>query len=299
MADPKTPSLMVTGAGGHLGRRVVELLLASNAGRVVAGSRHPDRLDALAAKGVETRRVDFDDPESLTAAFKGVDRLLIISTDALGPPGRRLRQHKAAVGAAAEAGVKHVVYTSMPRPEPGSPIPFAPDHDETEQALAAGPFGRTVLRNAWYTDGLLGALPPRLASGRWFTSAGDGRIAYVTREDCAQVAAKVLASESSANALYDITGPQALTTGEVAEIAGEVLGKPITVVPVSDEQLAQGLAGAGLPPFVVELLVAGDANTRAGRAGTVSDDVKTILGREPQSLREFLTANRSAFQPTP
>ena len=130
------PTFLVTGAGGHLGRRIVELLLEAKARRVIAASRDPAKVVDLAAKGAETRRADFDDPASLDAAFKGVDRLLIVSTDDVVTPGKRLRQHTAAVEAAARARIGHVVYTSMPNPEPGSLIPFAPDHYGTEQALA-------------------------------------------------------------------------------------------------------------------------------------------------------------------
>ena len=126
-----TPTFLVTGAAGHLGRATVEHLLGAKAGKVIAASRDPAKLADLAAKGAETRRADFDDPASLDAAFQGVDRLLIISTDDVATPGKRQRQHKAAIDAAARAHIGHVVYTSMPNPEPGSLIPFAPDHYET------------------------------------------------------------------------------------------------------------------------------------------------------------------------
>src|SRR5580692_12796826 len=109
-----TPTFLVTGASGHLGRGVVETLLAAKAGATSAASRDPTKLSELAAKGAQTRRIDFDDPASLEAALKGVDRLLIVSTDDVLTPGKRLRQQSAAVEAAARARVGHVVYTSMP-----------------------------------------------------------------------------------------------------------------------------------------------------------------------------------------
>src|SRR5689334_9931004 len=106
-------TLLVTGASGHLGRRVIELLLESNAGHLIATTRSPDKLAGLAARGVEVRQADFDDPGSLAAAFAGADRLLLISTDALDGTDRRIVQHGNAVAAAEQAGVKHVVYTSL------------------------------------------------------------------------------------------------------------------------------------------------------------------------------------------
>jgi NAD(P)H dehydrogenase (quinone) len=205
-----------------------------------------------------------------------------------------LAQHKAAVEAARKAGVKHVVYTSMPKPD-DSLVPFAPDHLGTEQALAASGVGWTILRNTWYQENLFMALPGVLVSGKWFTSAGEGRVAHVSREDCARTAAAVLASEKTNNSRLDVSGPQALTTAEVAATVTSVTGKQIEVVQVSDEQLKQGLIAAGIPEFVAPLLVAFDANTRAGKVNIVSDTVEKLTGKSPQTLRSFLIEHKAAL----
>src|SRR5207249_3678118 len=113
-------TLLVSGASGYLGRRVIELLLASNAAQLIATTRSPDKLADLVARGVEVRQADFDDPASLATAFAGADRLLLISTDAVDSTDRRQVQHRTAIKAAEQAGVKHVAYTSLTRPEPGS-----------------------------------------------------------------------------------------------------------------------------------------------------------------------------------
>src|SRR5690606_30150061 len=135
--------------------------------------------------------------------------------------------------------VKHLLYTSMLNPE-GSLIPFAPDHLETEQAIEDSGLDYTILRVSWYAENLLGSLPNVLASGKWFSSAGDGRINYVPREDVARAAAAALASRSGVKERLDITGPAPLRIGEIAAIAAQISGKPIEVVPVSDEQIAAG-----------------------------------------------------------
>ena len=117
MSDSSS-TLFVTGASGQLGRRVVELLLEKKAGPIIVGTRTPEKLASFAARGVEVRKADFADPKSLVAAFRGAQRLLLISTSALFPEGLRLSQHRAAVAAAVEAQVRHVVYTSGPAPHP-------------------------------------------------------------------------------------------------------------------------------------------------------------------------------------
>src|SRR2546427_4337330 len=109
----KNRTLLVTGASGRLGRRVVELLADSRADRLVATTRNPDRLADVAKQGVDVRRADFDDPKSLPAAFAGADRLLLVSTDAVDFPGRRIEQHRAAIAAAKAAGGGTTRFTSF------------------------------------------------------------------------------------------------------------------------------------------------------------------------------------------
>lgn len=291
-------TLLITGAAGQLGQRVISHLLDAHAvapARIVTATRNPEKLSSLASKGVKVRKADFEDVASLAAAFAGVDRVLLISTDAIDRPGRRLSQHKAAIEAAKNAGVKHVVYTSMPNPE-DSLITFAPDHLGTEQALTSSGLGWTILRNSWYMENLFMSLPSVLASGKWFTSTGNGKVAHVSRDDCARAAAAVLASKGIANARYDITGPQKHTVAQIAAQVSEVSGKPIEVIQVSDEQLTEGTQAAGLPELVATLLTSFDANTRAGKVDLVSNAVEQLTGKAPQTLRDFLIANRAALK---
>lgn len=290
--------LLVTGASGHLGRRVVELLLESpdrRGRKLVALTRSPEKLAELAARGVDVRAADFDHPATLAAAFAGVERALIISTDALDPPGRRLAQHSAAVQAARAAGVRHAVYTSLIRPDPESPIRLAPDHWGTETALRESGIGYTVLRNSMYTDYLLMGLPHALATGQLVNAYGDGAVSYVTREDCARAAAAALAAPFEGTAVLDVTGPAALTQAELASIASDVTGKPLKYVAVDAETATQNLQRAGLPRPIAELLISFEVAGTRGRLAVVSSAVRELTGEAPRSVRDFLTAHRSAL----
>jgi NAD(P)H dehydrogenase (quinone) len=291
MANSEQPRLLVTGANGKLGRRTVDLLLTAGARNLVAASRDPAKLAGLT--GVETRRADFDDPASLDAAFAGIDRLLIISTDRIDVPGLRLKQHRNAVAAAVRAGVKHVLYTSMLNPD-HSLIPFAPDHLGTEQAIEQSGLDYSILRVSWYAENLLGSLPGVLASGQWFTSAGNGRIAYVPREDVARACAGALTSRSGVRERLDLTGPAQQTIAEIAAIATTVFGKKIDVVQISDDQLGKGVLAAGVPAAYVPLIVATDASIRGGHFDVPTDAVRRLTGTDAQSVESYLTANRAA-----
>lgn len=291
-----TDTLLVTGASGQLGRLVLDALLAAGAApaSIVATTRDTARLAGYAARGVSVRAADFDDPASLDAAFAGAARVLIISTDALDRPGRRLAQHRAAVEAARKAGARHILYTSMPQPE-DSLVTFAPDHLGTEQAIKATGIPYTILRDGWYAENLLMSLPHALATGIWHTATGNGRIAHITRADTAAAIAAAVLNAGEESRTYTLTGAKSRTAEEIAAVLSAATGKPLEVVHVSDTQLAEGLKAAGLPEGFIPTVVSFDANTREGKIALVTDDAKTLIGREPTSLEDFAAANKAAL----
>ena len=291
------PALLVTGASGHLGRRTLQFLLDAKAGHIVAGTRDPAKLADLAAKGVEVRALDFDEPATLAEAVKGIDRMLLISTDAVGRPGGRHAQHRAAIEAAAKAVVGHVLYTSVPAPYPSETDLVPDDHYWTEQSLAASPLGWTVLRNNVYADMILLGLPHAIAAGQLITATGNGGRSYVTREDCARTAAAALASDFSGRRILDVTGPAALTQAELAAIASDLTGRPVAHISVGPEELRKGMIASGMPAGLADVLVYFDGAAAQGYHGIVVPTVETLTGRPPTSVRTFLTANRAALRP--
>lgn len=295
MSENQQPVLLVTGASGQLGRRVVELLLAANAGPIIATTRTPEKLADFVARGVTVREASFEAPETLAQAFAGADRLLLISTDAVDGTDRRARQHVTAVRAAQAAGVKHVIYTSLTNPGPDSPVLLAPDHYATETALSESTLGWTVLRNNVYADMLPQSLAQAVQLGQLFSAAGDGRIGYVTREDCAQAAAAALASDFEGRRVLDITGPAAVSQAELAELASQLSGKPVTYVPLPVPVLVENLVAAGLPPFVAELLTSFDAAAAQGCLDVASGDFEQLTGHRPTPVADFLAANRDVI----
>lgn len=297
MSETQGTTLLVTGASGNLGRRVVELLLEAGAGQIIATTRTPDALADLASRGVIVRRADFDDPASLVEAFAGADRLLLISTAIFGE--QRVKQHLAAIKAAEDAGVKHVIYTSLMNPGPDSPIILAPDHYATETALSNSGLSWTVLRENLYTETLIQALAGAVQMGQLFSAAGDGKAAYITREDCARASAAALASSFDGRRTLDITGPEALSQADLAKLASELSGKSVTYVPLEAGVMIDNMVAAGLPPFIAELLVSFNTAVAQGKLENVSSAVEDLTGQKSTSVAEFLAAHVEALQGTP
>ena len=295
MTDAKQ-TLLVTGASGQLGRRVVELLLERDAGTVIAMTRDPGKLDDLAKRGVEVRKGDFDDGSTLPAAFAGVDRALLISTDAVGRPGGRKQHHRVAVDAAAAAGVKHIVYTSGPSPHPDPDFAIADDHYWSEQAIAASPVGGwTMLRNNLYAEVALMGLVNAVASGKLMTATHGGARSYVTREDCARAAAAALANSFDGQRILDVTGPAAVTQAELAAMASAITGRQVDLVDMSGEALRETLNGFGMPEAVVAMILGFDRETAQGYYAITTPVVETLTGRAPTPLRAFLESNRESL----
>jgi len=284
--------IVVSGASGQLGRRAVQLLLELVAvDEVVAVSRTPDRAADL---GVATRRADFDDPDGLVTAFAGAQRLLLISTGEVRTDGYRVRQHTNAIRAASRAGVEYVVYTSLTgadRPDHPVGAPMA-DHAATERALAESGLAYTVLRNNMYTDLLLYAAPVAVASGVLASNRGAGATGYVTRDDCAATAAALLVHGGHRERLLDVTGPAAVTDGQVAAMLTEVTGRLVRHQGLTDEQVVADAIGHGRPPLIAQTVAGFGRAAREGLFDVVTDVVERIGGRRPTSVADFLTAQR-------
>lgn len=297
MTNIQNGPFIVTGASGQLGRQVITNLLDAGVGPIIAISRSPEKLADLADKGVEARQGDFNDAASLATAFAGGKRILIISTDDL-EPGKRLAAHANAIAAAKNAGIAHIVYTSLAKPEEGNPITFTADHRETEALIKQSGAGYTILRNNLYTDLLLMGGGQSIGMGKHFAAAAQGGTGYVTRADCARAAAVALMQESSSSIL-NITGPASVTQGDVAKMFSGIAGNDIPYIPISGDDLVQAMVGNGLPEFMANVFASFDLAMAEGYLDVVSGDLKALTGKEGQSASDFLNENKAALLAPP
>lgn len=274
--------IAVSGASGKLGQLVVATLLKGGVRDVVALSRSPERI--LGDERVERRFVDFDEPQSLEPALADVSRLVLISTDALGADGRRVRQHRAAIEAAERAGVEHVVYTSMLHADTSPLKMMVADHWATEVALAESPLGHTVLRHAFYDDLAKGILARADETGVFLHAAGAGRVAYVSRGQCALAAAVAASDGFVGRRRFDVTGPMALSMDELAEMASRQRGRPYRGVAVASDELVSRLVSGGMPEMQAQVMAMIDVGIAAGAMEPASGDFTALTGTKAPSL---------------
>lgn len=273
LSQPEKEKVMiaVTGVSGHLGRLVVEALLAkTKAANIIALVRNPDSVADLAACGVTARKADYDDPQSYVDALEGVDKLLLVSSSAV---GQRAAQHKAVIDAAKTNGVKLVAYTSILRADT-SPILLAAEHKETEAMLAASGLDHVLLRNGWYNENYTENLAPVLEHKAVIGHAGEGRVAAASRADYAAAAAAVLLSDDDQSGkIYELAGDTDFSLADYAANVAKAAGKEITYVDMPQQAYAEALTDAGVPEGFANVLADADA---ALRAGWLSDDSKTL-----------------------
>jgi NAD(P)H dehydrogenase (quinone) len=274
----------VSGASGKLGQGVVAELVKRGGHEVVAISRTPDK----AAAGAQGRFGDYDRPESLAQAYAGLDRLLLIPTSEMAR-GRRGAQNLAAIDAAVQAGVGHVVFMSAVGTRREEEPSVGASYWQGEQRLIATAPKWSILRMNYYAEAL--AQEAQMSAGqRVLTGFAENRVAFVARDDVAAAAAGLLAGEGHEGAIYNATGPERLSAAERAALIAEVTGKPMGFVTITEEQLRGGMAQMGLPEDVANAVASIQASFAAGAFDIVTGDVERLSGRAPKPLRDVFAA---------
>ena len=279
-------TVLVTAASGHLGRLVLDSLLARGvpAADIRAGARTPGSLAGYADRGVDVVQLDYNDPASAAAAVKGVDRVLLISGSEV---GRRVEQHRRVIDAARAAGVQHLIYTSAPKAN-DTTLVLAPEHRATEELVRTSGIPFTVLRNNWYTENYAQDLATARATGTLVTSAGDGRVASAARADYAEAAAVVLTQDGHQGQVYELGGDDAWDFDTLAAAFTEVLDRPVEVRQVSTEEHVAILEQAGLDVGTAGFVASLDANIRDGELAATDGTLARLIGRPTTPLAHAL-----------
>ena len=280
--------IAVTGASGHLGRLVVEALIARNTptNRIVAVVRDPQKVADFASRGVEVRRADYAQKDSLEAAFKGVECLLLVSSNEV---NQRLTQHENVINAARKSGVNFLAYTSILKAD-ASEMLLAADHKATEQIIRESGIAFAFLRNSWYFENYTDQFASILEHGAVFGSAGQGRVSAASRADYAKAAAIVLTSENHENKVYELGGDNAFTLEELAAEISKKTKREILYRDLPVEQYAQAIIGAGFPEPVARVLADADLGIKRGDLLVNSGDLRRLTNRPTTTLAEAVAA---------
>jgi uncharacterized protein YbjT (DUF2867 family) len=264
--------------------------LRANGAPVRAFVRDPEKAASTLGSDVDLAIGDFDDPPTVRRALEGIDSVLLTASD--GP--QKVAHETSLIDIIAAEGESRVVKLSTV----GAGTADGPQfdvHGQIEAHLEGSGLPWTLLRSSYYMTNLLGSADAIKNTDMLFAPVGDAQVAMIDPRDVAAVAARALTEDGHLGNSYVLTGPQAITFGDVAAHLSEVTGRSITFVDVPEEAAREQLNGAGLPEFLVELIIGSCRALRAGVAAEVTDEVRKLTGRTARGFAEFARDHAAWF----
>lgn len=278
--------IVVTGANGKLGRRVVEELLKRiPAGDIGVSVRDVNTAQDLKERGVRVRQGNFDDSESLLNAFEEASQVLIISSHSLGEVA--VRQHQTAIDSAKKAGVSRLLYTSQMFSSATSHFPPMNVHAATEEMLKSSGMAFTSLRNGFYSASAMMWMGDALKTGE-LIAPEDGPVAWTSHSDLAEATAVILTEQRYDGITPHLTTSEAIDMDMIASIASKVLDRPIRRIVVSDDEYRNHLMSRGLPEAMVGMLTGMFQASRQGDFSQTNPALENLIGRSPVNFTDFL-----------
>ena len=278
--------IIVTGATGALNGATVDHLLEHvSASDIVVAARDMAKAQRFADLGIEVRRADYADAASLPAAFDGADQLLLVSSS--DPKADAVSLHHAAIDAATQVGVGRILYTSHQGASSDSPFEPCRNHAATEKLLAASGTAWTSLRNGYYAHSLARSIGDWRETGL-ITVPVDGPISWTARDDSAEAAAVILAAGRGYDGPVTLTASEAPTFADVAAMASDATGRDVRLDVVGDDAWIAAQVAAGQPEFFARFVLGMYQAADGGFFAATDPLLATLLGREPQTVRQLL-----------
>ncbi len=280
--------IVVTGATGQLGRLVIaELLKTRPATELIAAVRSPEKAKDLAALGLNIRQADYDQSATLEKAFKGAEKVLLISSSDV---GRRVPQHRAVIEAAKRAGVSLLAYTSLLHADTSPLTVLGEEHRATEALLQDSGLPAVLLRNGWYNENYAMGIPAAIANHSLAGCAGDGLISSAARADYAAAAAAVLSGTGHAGKIYELAGDNAYTLTELAAEITRQSGTAVGYVNLTQAGYQELLKQAGLPEPVAAMLADSATGTAKGGLFDNGRQLSRLIGRPTTPMAATVAA---------
>jgi uncharacterized protein YbjT (DUF2867 family) len=282
--------ILVTGATGKVGREVVRQLTADGV-PARALVRDPTAASFLRLPGVEVVAGDLGRPETLPAAFAGIDRVFLATPAA--PDQVQLQSN--ALEAARRSGARRIVKVSVAGgPDAGTQI--GRWHWATEKQIEASGLGFTFLRPTLYMQQMCAYAPSIAATGTFSFPVGAGRIAVVDTRDVAAVGVKALTEEGHDRRIYDLTGPEALSYDDMADAISEAIGKRVAFAHVPPEYTRKQMLADGIPRWLVDDMLVLAASFRDGYGAAVTHTVEDVTKQKPRTFRQFARDYAKVFR---
>jgi (4-alkanoyl-5-oxo-2,5-dihydrofuran-3-yl)methyl phosphate reductase len=280
--------VLVTGATGTVGREVVAQLLAAGE-KVRALTRNPSR--AQLDEQVELVAGDFNQPETLAKAVEGVESIFSLAS------GPQLAIQEASLAQAGKkAGARHIVKLSSLRSGGEARSPIATWHLASERAIQNIGIAWTFVQPGAFMSNALYWRDSIESQGKVYSNYGDGKVAYIHPRDIAAVAVRALTEPGHEGKAYPVTGPEALSVGEVVQLLSEAVGKPIEYVPISDDVAREGMQKAGLPVSLIDALLPFASFVRSGKGGEILPTVEQVIGRKPLTFADWAGEHATDFR---
>ncbi len=279
--------IIVTGATGELGSRIVDRLLRHvPADQVGVSVREPQKASGLSARGVRVRAGDFTDPDGLAHAFEGADQVLVISAAIRGPGAARA--NRVAIDAAVAAGAHRVLYTSHQAASRDSLFGPQPAHAAAQEHLAGLGVPFTALRNGFYASTVQYYVARATQSGQLALPA-DGPVSWTAHADLAEVAAIALAREGLLDGVTPpLTAPQLLDFEDIAGVLTDLTGRHVERIVVDDEEWKAAEVAGGMPEAAADFSLGLFRAARRGEFAVTDPTLETVLGRPATPLRAVL-----------
>lgn len=279
--------ILITGASGNVGKEVLKQITQTG---VEVRAAFQSISKAATPPGVEIVSVDYNRAETLQTALEGVDRVFLV-----GPPTAQLTAlERKAMEVIAHSDIRQVVKLSAMG---GREALFTRQHAESEDYIQSTGVPYTFLRPNGFMQNMANYNAPTInTQDSFYGSEGDGRVSHIDIRDVAAVAVKALTEDGHVGKAYTLTGPEALTNKEIAQILSNELGREIRFINLPPAQLKEALLSAGVTEWNADALLDLQRLYRDGKATTVTPDVEQILGRKPISFAQFFRDYRSAFE---
>lgn len=292
MLTQGSATILITGATGNIGKELINLLSAKGISynAMVRSIERAKELEAL--PGITLVQGDFDDEGSMDTALTGIERAFLLTNSSEHAEEQQIRF----VNAAKKAGVKHIVKLSQWAADAGSPVRFLRYHAAVEAAIKASGMTYTFLRPNLFMQGLLGFKDVIKSGHKFFATAGEAKISLIDIRDIAAVAAAVLTTDGHENKVYDLTGPEALTHQQLADIFSDILTHPIHFINVPEEDMKKALLDVGFPGWQADGLLEDYAHYRLNEAAVVTDTVQDVTGVKARTFSQFVTDYASSFK---